>query len=138
MKIKNLQQKLAKTGIVLTLAFGFMILTAASASAQYYPQNNQRQDRRDDRNDRNRNNDLYRVARENGYRDGQNEARRDRRDRDRNNPQKANEYKKATNGYYSRLGNKNAYKDAYRQAFLEGYNSVGNRRGRRNGNRNGY
>jgi len=45
--------------------------------------------------------------------------------------QKSREYRQATNGYYARLGDKNAYKDAYRQAFLQDYSSsVRNRNGR--------
>lgn len=132
------------------MAVGLVAFSSVEANAQYqdrgYNQdrNDDRRDRRDDRNDRNddrydRNrNNIFRVARQNGFRDGQSEARDDRRDRDRNNPQKSNEYKRATNGYYSGLGNKNAYKNAYRQAFLEGYNSVNNRNGRGRNNRNGY
>lgn len=102
-----------------------------------YDRNDNRDYRNDNRSDRNLNS-LYRVARENGFRDGQSEAREDRRDRDRNNPQRSEEYRSATNGYNPRLGSRGVYKQAYRQAFLEGYNSVINRNGRGRNNRNGY
>lgn len=137
-------------GLSLLMAVGLVAFSGTEASAQYRDQDDRqerredrqerredRQDRRDDRGDRNRN-DLYRVARENGFRDGRAEAREDRRDRDRDNPQRAAEYRKATNGYYARLGNKNTYKEVYRQAFLQGYSSVNNRNNRGNRNRNGY
>ena len=154
----NIITKTAKgIGLGIFMAFGVLAFTSTEANAQYRNnddqqerrddrqdrrndrdnRNDDRYDRNDNRNDRNRNS-LYRVARENGYRDGQAEARDDRRDRDRNNPQRSNEYRRATNGYNPRLGSRDAYRDAYRQAFLEGYNSVNNRNGRGRNNRNGY
>jgi hypothetical protein len=161
----NIITKTAKgIGLGIFMAFGVLAFTSTEASAQYRNNDDQqerrddRQDRRNDRDnrdedrydrnddrdyrndnryDRNRNS-LYRVARENGYRDGQAEARDDRRDRDRNNPQRSEEYRSATNGYNQRLGSRGVYKQAYRQAFLEGYNSVINRNGRGRYNRNGY
>jgi hypothetical protein len=157
MKIKNLQQRLKNTAIVLTLAFGFMILSASSASAQYYPQDNQnrdrqedRRDRRDDRRDRERerqddinrnnnggynNNNYSSAAQREGYRDGLAAGRDDRRDREQYNPQKHSDYKKGTDGYTGR-GSKGQYKQAYRQAFLQGYAQAYNRNN--NNRRRGY
>ena len=157
MKSNLIKNTLKGIGLSAFMAFGLIAFSSVEAKAQYqnrdYNQDRRddRQDRRDDRQDRrdnrdNRNDDrydrnrnnLYRVARDNGFRDGQNEARENRRDRDRNNPQRSNEYRRATNGYYSGLGSKDAYKDAYRQAFLEGYNSRSNRNGRGGWNNSGY
>lgn len=150
MKSNIIKNTLKGIGLSAFMAFGLIAFSSVEANAQYQNRdyNQDRRDNRDnrnddrdyrnnDRNDRYRN-DLYRVARDNGFRDGQQEARQDRRDRDRNNPTKSNEYRKATNGYYSRLGNKNDYKNAYRQAFLQGYSSVNNRNGRGGRNGNGY
>ncbi len=154
MKTNIIKNSAKGIGLSLLMAVGLVAFTGTEANAQYRDQDDRqerrddrqdrrddrqerRDDRRDDRYDRNRN-DLYRVARENGFRDGRVEAREDQRDRDRDNPQRAAEYRKATNGYYARLGNKNTYREAYRQAFLEGYNAVINRNNRGNRNRNGY
>ncbi len=164
MKSNTIKNTLKGIGLSAFMAFGLIAFSNVEAKAQYqnrddrqdrrnddqnrrddrgdrnddrYDRNDDRGDRNNDRYDRNRNN-LYRVARDNGFRDGQNEARGNRRDRDRRDPQRSNEYRKATNGYYSGLGKKDAYKDAYRQAFLQGYDSAFNRNGRGGRNNNGY
>ena len=144
-------------GLGMFMAFGIMAFSSTETSAQNRDQRTQedRQDdrdyrnndrdrrnddndrRNDDRYDRNRN-DVYRVARQNGFHDGQDVARSFRNDRDRNYPERTREYKRATNGYYSSLGNKNAYKDAYRQAFLEGYKTALYQNNRRNNDRRSY
>lgn len=110
------------------MAVGVVAFSSTEANAQWRNQNN-RQERWDDRNDRNRN-ELYRIARNNGFQDGQQLGRQDRRDRNRDNAMKSREYRQGTNGYYARLGNKDAYRNAYRQAFMEGYNAAYNRNGR--------
>lgn len=146
---KNLQRKLKNAGLVFSLAFGFLVLSAVSAQAQYYPQN-QRQDRRDDRRERQRerrddyrnnnrnnnnyygNNNYYNTARQEGYSDGLAAGRNDARDGERYNPQKHSDYKRARDGYSGNSGNKGQYKQTYRAAFLEGYAQGYNR------NNNGY
>lgn len=125
------------------MALGLIAFSAAEGHAQYRDRDynqDRRDDRRDDRYDRNGNSrrEMYRVAQQNGFRDGQAQGRDDRRDRDRYNPQKAKDYKRATNGYDSRWRDKDDYKRAYRQAFIEGYNQSYNRGGRRGGNNNGW
>jgi len=150
MNSKTIKNTFKGIGFSLLMAVGLVAFSNVEANAQYQDRNNRqdrredRQDRRNDRDDRNddRNNrfrnDLYRVAQENGFRDGRVYGREDRRDRDRDNLQRSREYKKATNGYYSRLGSKNDYRNAYRQAFLEGYNVAVNRRDGRNNRRRDY
>lgn len=135
--MKNTIIKTAKgIGLGMFMALGIAAFTATEANAQYQNRD-YRQDRRDDRNDRNRN-QLYQIAQREGMRDGQQAGREDRRDRDKYNPQKAKEYKKATNGYVSRFGNKDDYKRIYRQAFVQGYNQAYNRNGRGNNGYGGY
>jgi hypothetical protein len=154
-----------KFGFIFTLVFGFMLLSVASASAQWYPQTNR--DQRDDRRDRqrersddyrrnrdndNRNNDGYygnngnyggygnygySAARQEGFRDGLAAGRDDARDGERYKPQNHSDYKRGTDGYNSRYGNKGQYKQAYRDAFIQGYNQGYNQGNRNNRNRNG-
>ena len=118
----------------LFLLLGIMAFSATETHAQW------RDDRSGRRNDRYGGNggyygnDIYREARQRGYQDGIDRGRNDAFDRKRYNPEKSHEYKKATDGYNSRMGNKNAYKDTYRQAFMDGYNQGYNRSGRYNGN----
>jgi len=149
MTTKNLQQKIRRTTLVLSIAFGFLVLSAVSASAQYYPQNN-RQNRQDDRRDRQRerqddinrnnnggyNNNYSNGAQREGYRDGLAAGRDDRRDREQYNPQKHSDYRKATDGYDRRFGSKGQYKQTYRSAFLQGYARGYNRNN--NNRRRGY
>lgn len=130
------------------MLLGIVAFSSVEANAQYRNRDDRRDDRyerRDDRrNDRYGNsnggyytNNIYRVAQQNGYRDGLRQGREDRRDRDRYNPQKARDYKNAMNGYNSRFGSKNDYKTAYRQAFINGYNQ-GYNGGRNNNGYYGY
>lgn len=164
MTLKNLQQNWKKAALVLSLAFGFFVLSADSVSAQKHPQKS-KQDRRDDRRDRqrersddyrnrNRDNDYrnndgyygnnpnyrdydnnYSTARQEGYRDGLAAGRDDSFDGERYNPQKHSDYKKGTDGYNGR-GSKGQYKQAYRDAFLEGYAQGYNRNQNVYNNRN--
>ncbi len=136
---------LKRIGFVLTLIFSFILLSNSAAQAQY----------RDNRgygrnggygNNGGYRNDIYRIAQQNGYNDGLRKGEEDARER-HNNPQGTSEYKRATNGYDSRLGRKDDYKQAYRQAFLQGFDEAQNNgyynngrygnRNRRNTNNNG-
>lgn len=148
-----LKNSLKGIGLGLFMMFGIMAFSTTEANAQWRDRDDDRyerdddrdyrrdrRDRRDDRYERrDRRNDRYgnnihRIAQRQGYQDGIYRGRDDAQDRDRYNPEKSSEYRKATNGYDSRMGNKNAYKDAYRQAFISGYNQGYNR----NGNNGGY
>jgi hypothetical protein len=130
MYLKILTGKFKRVGLVLTLVFGFMLLSSVSVQAQY-------RDRDYGRNypSRGYGNQIYRVAQDYGYRDGINQGAEDARDRDRYAPDRASNYKKATNGYNSDYRNKEGYKQAYRDAFVRGYDEGYNRYGYNN-NRN--
>lgn len=165
MKNQNLKSTLKKAGLVFAAAFAFVIFSSVDASAQWNGGgwgNNRRNDRRDDRRDRRddrrddrRNNggynnggynngnygggyynDMYRVAREFGYRDGVAKGREEFYEGDRYNPESTRPYKNGLNGYERRFGNKDAYKQAYRQAFLQGFRQ-GYGRGNNNRRNNG-
>ncbi len=83
---------------------------------------------RDGRNDRDQ---LYRVAQENGYRDGLRQGQDDRNRNRRSDYQNSSEFRDASRGYRSEYGNRDAYRNAYREGFRRGYdegyrNSRGN------------
>ena len=137
MYLNTLTDKFKRVGLALSLVLGFMLLSSIAIQAQY-------RDRDYGRNyPSTYGNQMYRVAQDYGYRDGVNKGAEDARDGDRYEPQRASDYKKATNGYDSDFRNKDAYKQAYRDAFVrgydEGYNRYGydnrnNRNNRRNNN----
>lgn len=95
----------------------------------------ERRERRDDRRDDNYNdgyygrNDSYyggsaqlrQTALNAGYNNGIEEGRKDRRNGDRYNFADEGDYKKATEDYSSRLGDKELYKRYFRQGFENGY-----------------
>ena len=137
MKTNTIKNTMKGIGLSLFMAVGLVAFSGTEANAQYQDRNN-RQDRQDNRQNDRYTNELYRAAHLNGFRDGIAKGREDRRDRDRDGAQRSSEYRKATNGYDRRLGNKNTYKQVYRDAFLQGYNQSYNRNNRRNNNRDGY
>jgi hypothetical protein len=75
----------------------------------------------------------YETARRNGYEDGLRAGAEDARDGDRYNPQGHSDFRKASDGYNSRYGNKGQYMQAYRDAFVQGYREA---YGSNNSNRN--
>ena len=77
----------------------------------------------DDRDNRGngRYNDLYRVAQENGYRDGVRHGQDDRNHNRRFEYQDSGDFRDASRGYRSEYGNREAYRNAYREGFRRGY-----------------
>jgi hypothetical protein len=96
---------------------------------------NDRDDRRGDwrggRNDGR--NDVYRIAQENGYRDGVRQGQDDANRRRRYDYNDDSRYRDASSGYRSEYGNRDAYRQAYREGFARGYEDGF----RRNGNNRG-
>lgn len=66
-------------------------------------------------------NDAYRVARDQGYRDGVDHGAEHAREGKSYNPEGTRHYKDANEGYRSEYGNKEQYKQAYRESFKRGY-----------------
>ncbi len=93
---------------------------------------NDRYDNDDYRNGRYDRNSVYRIAQENGYRDGLRRGEEDRNRRQDYDVDDWREYRDGTHGYRSEYGNRDQYKQAYRDGFRRGYDE-GYRRGR-NGN----
>lgn len=140
----------SKTGrILLILCFVVGVGMVSTASAQYYPNNqdpyygqNRRDDRRDDRYRRNGGyNNAYQMAAQQGYQDGLYTGQNDAARRQNYNPQRSHFYRNGhgdNGGYYGGYGRNNyQYQQAYRQGFMQGYNEGYQRYGgyRRNNGR---
>jgi hypothetical protein len=124
------------------LALGLLTLVpATSASAQTWQDRRDRRDerreerrerreeRREDRRGRDWGNygnwggsqQLRQTALNAGYNNGIEEGRRDRQRGERFNYTDESDYRKATEDYSSRLGNKTLYQRFFRQGFENGY-----------------
>ena len=83
--------------------------------------------------------DIYRVAEEQGYRDGVEHGAEHAREGKRFDPESTRHYKDGDNGYRSGYGSKDQYRQVYRDSFRsgyeEGYNRYGGGYGRRNSRR---
>jgi Ni/Co efflux regulator RcnB len=66
-------------------------------------------------------NDIYRVAQQQGYRDGLYTGSSDAQRGQSYDPQRSHFYREANSGYNSSYGNRGQYQQAYRQGFLQGY-----------------
>jgi hypothetical protein len=78
-------------------------------------------DNRDGRNDHNDRNDTYRIAQQNGYREGLRQGQDDASRRRNSNFENDNRYRDALSGYRPQLGNREEYRRAYREGFRQGY-----------------
>lgn len=83
------------------------------------------------------NNNMRSIARERGYRDGQDVGREQSRDGRRYDPSSSSRYRNATNGYEGWMRNREAYRNAYRRTFEQGYRDGYGRYGRGGNNRRG-
>ena len=67
------------------------------------------------------NNDVRRIAEDQGFKDGIWEGSNRALARRSFDPYNTNSYKKATDGYNKSMGDKYFYQEAYRQGYLRGY-----------------
>lgn len=145
LSIKHLART-RKITIGLSLILGFTHFSTVNVNAQ------SADNRSSSRNNSNQikladDNDLYQIAKVQGFNDGSRRTANDSRKK-RKNPQKTSEYKNGTNGfkvYYGKKKNseqryalnkklikqaynekKLSYQKAYREGFLEGYNKIDN------------
>jgi len=121
------------------MLFGILVVTSNTAQAQwgYGNRDYQRDDRyrRDDRYGRNGNNNMYQVARQQGYSNGLSTGAADAQRGQSYNPQRSHYWKNGSDGYgSSSYGNRGQFKQVFRDAFVQGYREgyqryAGNRRG---------
>jgi hypothetical protein len=107
-----------KFAVTMSLLFGMYLAGNSAAQAQ-------------NRDDRYYGNDIYRVAENNGYRDGVDVGNKDSRAGKSFRPEKSERYENADRGYRRDYGNKDTYKQAYRDGFRRGYEAGYNQNGYR-------
>lgn len=164
MNTNKLQRSIRIAGMVFTMVFGFIFLSATTASAQNRDdrrndnQNNRQDDRnRNDRNDRNddddddddydnrddddrdynnQNNRNNSIVQQ-AYRAGMRQGTEDARNGYRANAQRAagQAMRGMNNGNNSRWGNQRNFRQTYREAFIRGYQEAYDRYDNRNNRR---
>lgn len=114
----NILKAIKKTAIILSISFGFVLISDASVHAQkrYYRVEGDPRTYRTSAAAEGRE-----VARQHGLDDGFKDGVDAGRERDVYNPTKSGDYKKAKNGYDDDFGNRQLYKQNYRAAYLAGY-----------------
>ena len=135
MKIRKLHNRIA--GVLL----GFSLLVVAgigfgtSVNAQdRYPNGDQNRDRNLDRyGNYGGSAELRQTALNAGYNEGVRAGNDDRQNRRQSNYQRSNIYRRATQDYNYRLGDRTLYQRYFREAFENGYNFNGNNQGTRVG-----
>jgi hypothetical protein len=137
MKIRDLSKQIAALVLGLTIMLGVGLGSAIIINAQdRYPNN--------DPNRRDRNSDQYgnyggsqelrQTALNAGYDQGTRQGNYDHQNGARqSNYRNSDVYRKATQGYNSRLGDRELYRRYFREAFENGYNSSGYGQGNRVG-----
>lgn len=151
MKTFNLRDAIGKAFLAFSLLLGIGIMSSMTAQAQWpnnrdrdrYDQRD-RDNRYDQDRDRDRDRDrgrgrwrrggrndgygnyggsfqLRQTALNAGFNDGTKAGREDRRRNRSYDPSNHSEYRKGTNDYSSRLGDRYTYQQYYREAFEHGY-----------------
>ena len=136
MKTRNIHNRIAGTllGLSLLLVAGIGFSTTAHAQDRYPIDD---QNRRDGNWDRYGNYggsaELRQTALNAGYNEGIRAGNDDRQNRRQSNYQNSNAYRRATQNYNSRLGDRALYQRYFREAFESGYNFNVNNQGTRIG-----
>jgi hypothetical protein len=126
-QVKYSSRKLGGYLLAFFLLFGIGAVASSTAQAQYpgsYGRDRDYRDdryRRDDRYGRYGNNNIYQIARQQGYSSGLNTGAADAQRGKSYDPQRSRYWKNATDGYNSSYGNKGQYKQIFRDAFVQGY-----------------
>ena len=142
MNTSQWQSKIKSAVLALALLFGAAIIWSPTAHAQYrYPSSDQNQ--RDQNLDRYPNYggsaELRETALNAGYNQGSRQASYDRQNGGQPNYRNSDVYRRATQDYNSRLGDREIYRRYFREAFEKGYNSYANNQGNAGrDNRNQY
>jgi len=133
MKTSQWQSKIKSAVFALALLFGAAIVWSPTAHAQdRYPNNDQ--SRRDQNWDRYPNYggsaELRHTALNAGYDQGSRQGNYDRQNGgQQSNYRNSDAYRRATQDYNSRLGDREIYRRYFREAFANGYNSYSNNQG---------
>jgi hypothetical protein len=131
MNSKGFLRKIAGGALGLVMMAGITIATAQAQERNYDyhgrsgDQGTWSRERNDGRWD------IYAIARQNGYRDGNRHGEEDRVLRRGFNYQHSSQYRIGLGGYRWGFGNRDRYRDAYREGYRRGY-AEGFRRGYNN------
>ena len=128
MKVLCLSNKIGGAILGSTLLFGIAFVSSPTGHAQdRYPNNDQ--SRRDRNWDRYGNYggsvELRQTALNAGYNEGVRASSNDRQNGRQSDYRNSNAYRRATQDYNSRLGDRELYRRYFREAFENGYNSSG-------------
>lgn len=128
MKVQHRPNKLAGAILGFTLVFGIGFVSSSTAHAQdRYPNNQNRPDQNWDRyGNYGGSFELRQTALNAGYNEGVREANNERQNGRQSDYRNSNVYRRATQNYNSRLGDRELYRRYFREAFENGYNSNGN------------
>ena len=133
MKTNQWQGKISRTVIVFALlCVAAIVLSAAVYAQDRYPNNDP--NRRDRNLDQSGNyggsQELRQTALNAGYDQGVRQSNYDRQNGgQQSNYRSSDVYRRATQGYNSRLGDRELYRRYFREAFANGYNSYANNQG---------
>jgi hypothetical protein len=129
MKIRHLSKKIAGfiLGFTILLCVGFGSSLTGNAQDRYPNNDQNRQDRNWDRyGNYGGSTELRQTALNAGYNEGIRAGNHDRENRRQPDYQNSNAYRRATQNYNSRLGDRELYRRYFREAFESGYNFSGN------------
>src|SRR5580765_7147828 len=129
MKIRNLNNKIAGVLLGLSLLLVIGIGFGAKVHAQdRYPNDDQNRRNWDRYGNYGGSTELRQTALNAGYNEGIRAGNDDRQNRRQPNYQSSNAYRRATQGYNWRLGDRGLYQRYFREAFESGYNFNGDNR----------
>lgn len=132
MKTSQWQRKIKSAVLAVALLFVAAIVLSPTANAQdRYPNNDQRRDQNWDRYPNYGGSaELRQTALNAGYNQGSRQANYDRQNGvTQSNYRNTDAYRRATQDYNSRLGDRDLYRRYFREAFDNGYNSYANNQG---------
>jgi hypothetical protein len=131
MKRYQWQNRIGTATLAFSLLFGAAIILSTTAQAQY-PNDRDTQGRRDQNWDRYGNYggsvELRQTALNAGYNEGVSAANSERQSGRHSDYRDFDAYRRATNGYNSRLGDRELYHRYFREAFESGFNGDSNGR----------
>lgn len=145
MKTNQWQSKMGGAILVFSFVFGLAVSSVraqAPNSDDRYTQDRDRNDKSDQNRGRNWDRygnyggsyELRQTALNAGYNEGIKDGRKDRMNGKHSKYEDASAYRKATQGYSTRLGDRELYRRYFREGYDNGYNAESYEQGNRNGN----
>ena len=123
MTLNKVYKKVGGYLVAMFLLVGIVALANTTAQAQYRRDDPYRRDDRygNRRYDPYNQNNVYEIARQQGYSYGMNVGAADAQRGQSYNPQRSRYFRNADAGFNSYYGNRGQYKQVFRNAFVQGY-----------------